>query len=293
MGDRWFRSGLPVADIDGVTTRATRFRRAGVGLAAVLASLAPLGAAGVGNAAAAAPRVAAASRVITLGQTYHIQFAGTLDRTVAADVYEVDGGDTSKAVVTALHDRGKIVVCYISAGSWENYRPDADKFPASVLGRTLAGWPDERWLDIRKVHVLMPLMKARMDLCVRKGFDAIEFDNVDGQSNRTVFPLTRAELIRYDRALARAAHARGLQPGLKNAIGLIPELVNSFDWALNEQCVQYSECKPYRAFINQGKAVFVLEYNVTVKRMCAVTQPLQLYAQKKHLSLNAWRVTCS
>ena len=68
--------------------------------------------------------------------------------------------------------------------------------------------------------------------------------------------------------------------------------MNSFDWALNEQCVQYSECKPYSAFTKQNKAVFVLEYSVTVKKMCAVTQPLGLYAQKKHLSLDAWRATC-
>jgi hypothetical protein len=233
-----------------------------------------------------------ASRVISLGQSFHIQFAGTLDTSVNADVYEVDAVDTPKSVVTDLHAQGRIVVCYISAGSWENYRPDAAKFPKAVLGRTLAGWPDERWLDIRKVHVLMPLMRARMDVCVRKGFDGIEFDNVDGQSNRTGFPLTRAQQIRYDVALAKAAHAKGLQPGLKNAPELIPALVDSFDWALNEQCVQYSECAPYKKFTAQGKAVFVLEYNVTVQRMCKVTVPLNLYAQKKKLSLNAWRQTC-
>jgi hypothetical protein len=235
---------------------------------------------------------AAASRLISLGQSFHIQFAGTLDESVNADVYEVDSTDTPKSVVTDLHAQGRIVVCYISGGSWENYRPDAAKFPKRVLGRTLAGWPAERWLDIRKVHVLMPLMKARMDVCVRKGFDGIEFDNVDGQANRTGFPLTRAQQIRYDKALAHAAVAKGLQPGLKNAPELVPALVDSFGWALNEQCVQYSECKPYKAFTAQGKAVFVLEYNVTVQRMCKVTGPLNLYAQKKKLSLNAWRRTC-
>jgi hypothetical protein len=235
---------------------------------------------------------AAANRTISLGQTFHIQFAGTLDTSVDADVYEVDAVDTPKSVVTDLHAQGRIVVCYISAGSWENYRPDAAKFPKRVLGRTLAGWPDERWLDIRKLHVLMPLMRARMDVCVRKGFDGIEFDNVDGQANKTGFPLTRAQQVRYDKALAHAAHVKGLQPGLKNAPELIPQLVDSFDWALNEQCVQYSECKPYKAFTAQGKAVFVLEYKVTVQRMCKVTVPLNLYAQKKKLSLNAWRRTC-
>lgn len=254
------------------------------------ASVASAGAAAA--APASAPTQAVPNRTITLGQSYHIQFSGRLDRSVAADVYEVDGGDTSKSVVTDLHRRGRIVVCYVSAGSWESYRADAGAFPKNVLGRTLSGWPDERWLDIRRLHVLMPLMKARMDRCVRKGFDGIEFDNVDGYANQTGFPLTRADQVRYDRALARAAHVRGLQPGLKNAIGLIPDLVDDFDWALNEQCVQYSECRPYRAFVKEGKAVFVLEYHVPVKRMCAVTQPLHLFAQKKHRSLNAWRGTC-
>lgn len=269
--------------------------RAAAATAAVLALVAGLG--GPAAAQASAPDHGstsrkAASRVITLGQSYHIQFAGTLDDTVDADVYEVDSVDTPKSVVTSLHAQGRIVVCYISAGSWENYRPDAGKFPKRVLGRTLDGWPDERWLDIRKVGVLMPIMRARMDVCVRKGFDGIEFDNVDGQANPTGFPLTRAQQIRYDKALAKAAHAKGLQPGLKNAPELITALVDSFDWALNEQCVQYSECRPYKKFTAQNKAVFVLEYNVTVSRMCKVTAPLNLYAQKKKLSLNAWRRTC-
>jgi hypothetical protein len=274
----------------------SRFRTPGA-MACAMALALVTALAGASNADASArahsaePR-AAASRAITLGQTFHIQFAGTLDESVNADVYEVDAVDTPKSVVTDLHNHGHIVVCYISAGSWENYRPDAAKFPKRVLGRTLAGWPDERWLDIRKVRVLMPLMRARMDVCVRKGFDGIEFDNVDGQANKTGFPLTKTQQIRYDKALAHAAHVKGLQPGLKNAPELIPALVDSFDWALNEQCVQYSECAPYKKFTAQNKAVFVLEYNVTVQRMCKVTQPLNLYAQKKKLSLNAWRRTC-
>jgi hypothetical protein len=274
----------------------TSARLRGAGAVALLVStlLATTSAPAAGASTPSGPTASrtVASHVIALGQSFHIQFAGTLDTSVDADVYEVDAVNTPKSVVTDLHAQGRIVVCYISAGSWENYRPDAAKFPKSVLGRTLAGWPDERWLDIRKVHVLMPLMRARMDVCVRKGFDGIEFDNVDGQSNRTGFPLTRAQQIRYDLALARAAHAKGLQPGLKNAPELIPALVDSFDWALNEQCVQYSECTPYKRFTAQGKAVFVLEYNVTVQRMCNVTVPLNLYAQKKKLSLNAWRQTC-
>jgi len=234
----------------------------------------------------------ASPRLIRPGDTLHIQFAGTLDRSVRASVYEVDCADTPASVVADLHSRGKTVIGYVDAGSWESYRKDASAFPQRVLGRVMDGWPDERWLDIRRMSALKPIMRARMDVCVHKGFDAIEFDNVDGYSNRTGFPLTKQEQVRYDSWLARAAKYRGLQPGLKNTVELIPSLVSHFDWALNEQCVQYSECGRYRPFVRAGKAVFVLEYRVSVARMCAVTQPMGLMAQKKHLSLNAWRRTC-
>ena len=235
---------------------------------------------------------ASAGRIIGPGDTFHIQFAGTLDRSVPASVYEVDCEDTGAAVVADLHARGKTVVGYVSAGSWESYRSDANAFPASVKGRVLDGWPDERWLDVRRMRILKPIMRARMDMCASKGFDAIEFDNVDGYQNGTGFALTRADQLRYDAWLARAATNRGLQPGLKNALGLIPDLVDDFGWALNEQCVQYRECKRYQPFVAAGKAVFVLEYQVSVDRMCSVTQPLGLVAQKKRLSLSAWRRTC-
>ena len=33
-----------------------------------------------------------------------------------------------------------------------------------------------------------------------------------------------------------------------------------FDWALNEECVQYQECDQLTPFIEAGKAVFGVEY---------------------------------
>jgi hypothetical protein len=64
--------------------------------------------------------------------------------------------DNTAAVVADLHSRGKKVICYIDVGSWENYRSDASKFPASLLGAKYSGFPNERWLDIRstKYHHL-------------------------------------------------------------------------------------------------------------------------------------------
>ncbi|MEO3780244.1 endo alpha-1,4 polygalactosaminidase, partial [Micromonospora sp. B11E3] len=130
-------------------------------------------------------------------------------------------------------------------------------------GRNLDGWPDERWLDIREISPRSPLariMTARIDMCRTKGFDAIEFDNVDGYVNQTGFPLTAADQLAYNRFLADTAHARGLSTVLKNDIDQIDDLVDYFDMALNEECSRYNECGRYQTFIAAGKPVFHAEY---------------------------------
>ncbi|MFN7148907.1 MAG: endo alpha-1,4 polygalactosaminidase, partial [Microthrixaceae bacterium] len=81
------------------------------------------------------------------GLSWQWQLTGAVDTSVGADVFDVDLFDTSAAVVSALHARGARVVCYMSAGSFEDWRPDASRFPSSVLGSALDGWPGERWLD--------------------------------------------------------------------------------------------------------------------------------------------------
>ncbi len=124
---------------------------------------------------------------------------------------------------------------------------DAGAFPAPTRGLPLDGWPGERWLDVRSPAVL-DLMRARIARLAEKGCRAVEFDNVDGYANRTGFALTRVDQVRFNRALARAARDIGLSPGLKNAVGLVPALVSSFDWALNEECVTYGECRSYAPF---------------------------------------------
>ncbi len=101
-------------------------------------------------------------------------------------MYDIDGFNATKATVRRLHDTkaGRKVVCYISAGSYEDWRPDEADFPASVLGDPLDDWEGERWLDIRQyTGALGGIMRARLDMCKAKGFDAVEFDNVDGYTN--------------------------------------------------------------------------------------------------------------
>jgi len=160
------------------------------------------------------------------------QLTGTIDQSVVAQMFDVDLFDTPATIVASLHALGHKVVCYVSAGSYEDWRPDAAQFPAAVKGKGLDGWPGEQWLDVRQWDALRPLIEARMDLCRSKGFDGIELDNVDGYQNDTGFPLTASDQLTFNRALAASAHARGLSVGLKNDLDQVVDLVGSFDWAL-------------------------------------------------------------
>jgi hypothetical protein len=222
--------------------------------------------------------------------TWQWQLDGTLDLSVPADMYDVDLFDTPVSTIQELHARGTHVACYFSAGSYERGRPDSRRFSRSVLGRTLSGWPGERWLDIRRLRTLGPIMKRRLDLCRRKGFDAVEADNVDGYANRSGFRLRGSDQLRYNRFLAREAHKRGLSIGLKNDLGQVGSLVRHFDWALNEQCFEYDECDRLEPFTRAGKAVFVAEYQQG--DFCSRANAMGFMAMLKRVSLDAWRQPC-
>ena len=58
----------------------------------------------------------------------------------------------------------------------------------------------------------------------------------------------------------------GLSVGLKNDVDQIPSLVSFFDWALNEECVQYNECNKYQPFFDAGKVVMTSFYIYTFRK---------------------------
>ncbi|WP_329398214.1 endo alpha-1,4 polygalactosaminidase [Streptomyces melanogenes] len=225
------------------------------------------------------------------GLAWQWQLTGKLDPTVDVPVYDVDGFNVSKAQVDDLHRRGRKVICYVSTGAWEDFRPDAGRFPKSVLGKS-NGWKGERWLDVRRTDVLGPLMAKRFDMCREKGFDAVEPDNMDGYDNETGFPLTAAHQLAYNRLIARLAHDRGMAVGLKNDLDQIPELVGDFDFAVNEQCAEFDECDQLAPFVKAGKAVFNVEYKLAPAKFCDAARGARLSAMRKELELGVWRRAC-
>ncbi|PZT77273.1 MULTISPECIES: endo alpha-1,4 polygalactosaminidase [unclassified Streptomyces] len=226
------------------------------------------------------------------GLAWQWQLNGKVDPTAAdVPVYDIDGFENDAADVDRLHRDGRKVICYINVGAWEDYRPDKDAFPHSVLGGR-NGWQGERWLDIRQLSLLRPLMERRFDMCRKKGFDAVEPDLVEAYTADTGFPLTARDQLRYNRMIADIAHERRLAVGLKNDLAQIPDLVDTFDFAVNEQCAQYGECAKLTPFIEAGKAVFHVEYTESTDRFCATSRKLGLSSMRKKWNLGTWRKPC-
>lgn len=224
-----------------------------------------------------------AAQTISPTSTWHLQLDGKLKHP-NRQVYDIDLVETSSAAIASLHAKGRTVICYFSAGSYEEWRPDADLFPEH--GKQVGNWPGEYWLDIRMPEVL-DIMRARLDLAVEKGCDGVDPDNVDAYSNDSGFQLTSDDQVNYNKAIAAEAHSRGLLVGLKNALEIIPQLVDDFDFAVNEECLQYDECNKYGPFALQSKAVFAVDYGKYKRAKCNTTKALGLNLQFYKLSLKS------
>lgn len=176
-----------------------------------------------------------------------------------AAVYILDLFDTPAETVAFLRARGHRVVAYFSAGTREDWRPDAAQLPPHVLGRAMDDWPGERWLRTGAPEV-RAVMAQRLDLARGKGFDAVDPDNVDAYDNKNGLKLTRDDAVEYVTWLAREARARGLSVGLKNAGDIVPRVLAEVQFAVNEQAVQFGDVDQFLPFVRAGKPVFHVEY---------------------------------
>ncbi len=225
-----------------------------------------------------------------VGEAWQIQLSGTVQTKIGQPIDDVDY-QTPVATLDALRSRGVHLICYVDAGGWENYRPDHGAYPKSVLGKVMQGWPDERWVDIRRLSVLLPILRKRAEICKRHDFSAIDWDDVEGYQNATGFPLTPSDQLRFNTALANMTHRLGLAVGLKNDVDQAGRLAPYFDFAVNEQCFDYQECSHLEPFIKAGKPVFQIEYH-TLPHLCTRAHAYHFSTLVKRLSLNAWRSAC-
>jgi len=194
--------------------------------------------------------------------SFYWQLQGTISTSYNVDVYGIDLEDNEySGLIQQLQADGKKVVCYISAGSYEEWRSDKDEFDASDLGNPLGDWPGEYYLDIRSENVRR-IMRSRIDRAVNAGCDALEPDNTDAYQASNGLGITAQDQLDYLHFLAAYAHSTGMSIGLKNTVDLISSgnLADVFDWTLNESCYVYNECDTLLPFLAADKAVYIAMY---------------------------------
>ncbi|KAF2853421.1 glycoside hydrolase family 114 protein [Plenodomus tracheiphilus IPT5] len=175
------------------------------------------------------------------------------------DIFDIDLFETPTETIQRLHDLGKKVICYFSAGSYENWREDAGEFKSEDMGKTLNGWPGEKWLQVSSENVRR-IMKERVELANSKGCDGVDPDNVDGYQNDNGLSLTQEDSISYMSYLSSITAPLNLTLGLKNAGNIIPVVLPLVQFSVNEQCIDHDECDTFQPFIAAGKPVFHIEY---------------------------------
>ena len=129
----------------------------------------------------------------------------------------------------------------------------------------------------------------------------MEPDNVDGYTNDSGFNLTAADQLKFNLFLAREAHLRNLAVGLKNNLDQVEQLVDYFDFAVNEQCFEYQECDRLAVFIQQGKPVLNAEYRDEYRSNSGIRKSLCDRATKMQFSTlilplnldDEFRLSCS
>jgi len=211
-------------------------------------------------------------------------------------VWDLDLFDTDASTISSLHQSGKNVICYYSAGTSEQGRPDLGSLKQSDYGKGLPDWPGENYIDIRSATV-WNVMKGRIDMASQKGCDAIDPDNMDGYSNDNGLGLTQKDAANFQNKMGDYARSLGMAVGLKNAEEIVDSV--NVDFAVNEQCLETGRCTWYKNLIAAGKPVYHIEYtddgsNRSSSDYCLEGTPeaSQFDTVIKHLSLDGWVRYC-
>ncbi len=226
------------------------------------------------------------------GISWQWQLTGDLNMNYDVDLYDIDLFETSEAEIDELHKAGRKVICYFNAGAYEPYRNDSSQFPEDVLGKIMEGWEDEKWLDVSNFEKFSEIMEVRLNLAKEKGCDGVEPDNIDAYQNDTGFDISYNDQLKYNKWIASEAHKRGLSIALKNDLEQVADLVNNFDFAVNEECFQYNECSLLVPFIVQDKAVLGVEYELETDDFCDKANALNFSWLKMDYDLDGGRISC-
>lgn len=207
---------------------------------------------------------------------FALQSWGPQEKTDEGQAVFVDPGMVDAAYIHNINAQGKKTVCYIDAGTLEDWRQDREAFITDShddFGKKYKGYGGtETWLDISHWQSYTVPMSARIQAAASKGCTAIELDNTDCYENACVSGASYDSMLAWEKEwvawLVETVHSHGMAVGLKNSQELIPQFLNDFEFAINEQCMDYNECGLYKPFVDQNKVVFNVEYNNHNGKVC-------------------------
>ena len=170
-----------------------------------------------------------------------------------------------KNTIAELHQYGVIVSCYQSL-SYEKWRCDADKFPASAKGKKMDGW-DELWSDWRVSSAAHKFWDNRYVELANAGCDCVEDDNeYSPDDNETGFPLTSKDVEAASSYRAGMAHKLGMCHLAKNH-GSTSAIKSKYsDGVMIEEAGKYGERDSYLPWKLAGKFAAMIEYSSSACR---------------------------
>jgi hypothetical protein len=226
-----------------------------------------------------------------------------MDNETGPKVYDFDYTNSNAAQISRLEAKGITTICYFSAGTDEDWRPDHNQFKAGDTYGQLPGWEGELIVDTRSANV-RSIMYNRIQTMSNMGCDGIEPDNIDAYTNSNSIPLNETTTLDYMQFLVSTAHNFNMSIALKNGGDLVNKklpggqtVVQAFDFAVVEQCYEYSECDSYRPFVTANKAVFIVEYKGSASSWassasCKDANSKNYDAYLMNLNLNGPRTPC-
>ena len=225
--------------------------------------------------------------------TWQAKLTGAVDIEEDAELFYLDAELQDPADLATLHAEGRHYLCYLSAGSLEEFRDDAQEFPEEVIGKPLTSFPDERWLDVR-APVVRELMARRIEALAGAGCDGVPPSSLAVHVADSGFALTVDDTLDYARWFAERIHAAGMSAGLTGPAALTSELWPTFDFGLAIGCLDGTRCAEFAVFGQAGKPVLHLELGDedSAVRICKDAEALGFVPLVTSPSFNGQTVRC-
>lgn len=247
------------------------------------------GTAGQGAPEAALPMASASG--IRPGMRLQYQLVGPIDVEADAELFVIDLFDARDDTIDRLRQDGRVIVAYVSAGTYEPWRPDTEALPMSVLGARLVGYPDERWLDVRDPAV-RTLMSGRMDLARERGSAGVLLTSLEGYRVDSGHPLSQADQLEYNLWLAQQAQQRQLSAGISGDWAQAEALAEAYGFAIHVDCIASGRCQELQPYVDRGRAVFDLETDGNLDILCPEAERLSLPITLKRPNFDSFMAVC-